>query len=89
MGKPTTNVMIIPPAHLVDRVVPDAMKAYLEARFPDYSFAVDTMQSLPGDYYGFVQLSGYEGGSRSPTMEDYAEIAAVLRVYGDGRNMLH
>lgn len=89
MGKAEVSVMIIPPEHLVDIIVPDAMKAHLENLFPGYSFAIDTTQSLPGDYYGFVQLSGYEGDSGSPTMDDYAQITAVLRAYGDGRDKLH
>lgn len=87
MSSPAKSIMIIPPAHLADRIVPEAMKAHLEARFPSYSFAIDTMSSMPGDYYCFVDLTKPDGSP--PEEEDFTKILATLRAYGDGRSALH
>ncbi len=87
MSRSAKSIMIIPPAHLADRIVAEAMKAHLEARFPGYSFAIDTMSSMPGDYYCFVDLTKTDGPR--PEEEDFAKILAVLRAYGDGRSALH
>lgn len=88
MGERITNIMVIPPENLADRIIPEAMKAHLEKHFPGYSFTIDNMSSLPGDYYGFVQLPNSEGEFEAPRDEDYPKILATLRAYGDGRSML-